>query len=168
MIDSTTIVNIYIHHGTITELADSALVEEGYEGYGFTVSPTEAMLLNQTILENGSAQMVLSDTLSTVFGCDSVITLTLTFTGGVGIPEVEIEPTTSVKVYPNPTVGEVNVEAEQMSHVELYDNEGRRMADYDTHDSNHLNLNLHSLASGIYYLRIHTPTAVTIHKIVKR
>ena len=168
MIDSTTIVNIYIHHGTVTELADSALVEEGYEGYGFTVSPTEAMLLNQTILENGSAQMVLSDTLSTVFGCDSVITLTLTFTGGVGIPEVEIEPTTSVKVYPNPTVGEVNVEAEQMSHVELYDNEGRRMADYDTHDSNHLNLNLHSLASGIYYLRIHTPTAVTIHKIVKR
>ena len=168
MIDSTTIVNIHIHHSVHTEFSDSALVEEGYEGYGFTVSPTEAMLLNRTIRENGSAQMVLSDTLSTVFGCDSVVTLTLTFTGNNDVPEVDVTPTTTVKVYPNPTVREVNIEAEQMSHVELYDNEGRILQDYDAHGGDIIRINISYLASGIYYLRVHTPHAVTIQKIVKK
>ena len=168
MIDSTTTIHIRIHHGTVTNLTDSALVEEGYEGFGFTVTPTEAMLLNSTILEHGSAQMVLSDTLSTVFGCDSVVTLTLTFTGGLDIPEVEVTTTATVKVYPNPTVDVVNIEADGLQHVELYDNEGRTMADYDAPNGERLRINVSHLATGIYYLRVHTPTAVTIQKIVKR
>ena len=169
MIDSTTTINIQIHHSVYTNLADSAIMEEGYEGYGFTVTPTEAMLLNRTILVHGSAQMVLTDTLNTMFGCDSVVTLTLTFTGNLGVPEVEVTPTASVKVYPNPTVDFVNVEADDLMHVELYDNEGRTLADYDARTGdNVLRLNVSHLATGIYYLRIHTATAVTIQKFVKR
>ena len=167
MIDSTTTVTITVHHGTRTELTDSATVTEGYEGYGFTVTPAEAMILSRTISQYGSAQMVLSDTLQTDFGCDSIVTLTLTFTAGLGMPEVTIE-TTTVKVYPNPTTSEVNIEAEQMSHVELYDNEGRTLADYDAYGGDKLRINVSQLASGIYYLRVHTPNAVTIQKIVKR
>ena len=168
MIDSTAALTIVIHHSVSTTLSDSATVEEGYEGYGFSVTPAEAMLLSQTIQQYGSAQMVLSDTLSTTFGCDSVITLTITFTGGLDIPEVEVTPTATVKVYPNPTTSEVNVEAEQMSHVELYDNEGRTLADYDAYGNDKIRINVNNLATGIYYLRIHTPTAVTIQKIVKK
>ena len=168
MIDSTLTIHINVHHSTTTALTDSATVEEGYEGYGFTVTPTEAMLLSRTISQYGSAQMVLSDTLTTMFGCDSVVTLTLTFTGGLSVPEVEVAPTTTVNVYPNPTTTIVNVEAEQMSHVELYDNEGRTLADYDAKGNDLLTIDVSRLATGIYYLRVHTPTAVTIKKIVKR
>ncbi len=168
MIDSTTTIHIHIHHNTATILTDTALVDEGYEGYGFTVTPTEAMLLNETILRYGTAQMVLSDTLSTVFGCDSVVTLTLTFTGNLDVPEVDVITQATVKVYPNPTVDVVNVEAEGLMHVELYDNEGRTMADYDATDGTRLRINVTHLASGIYYLRVHTTRSVTIQKFVKK
>ena len=169
LIDSTTTINIIIHHNTHTELTDTAIAENGYEGYGFEVSSTEAMLLLRTLQERGSAQMVLSDTLNTAFGCDSIVTLTLVLTGTVDIPEVEVVTTTSVKVYPNPTVDYINVEAEGLMHVELYDNEGRTLANYDTRNGdNTLRLSVSHLASGVYYLRVHTPTAVTIQKFIKR
>ena len=170
MIDSTTTINIRVHHSTHTNLTDTAIAEYGYEGYGFTVTPTEAQLLLRTLQERGSAQMVLSDTLTTMFGCDSIVTLTLTFSGNLDIPEVEeVIPAATVKVYPNPTVDYVNVEVDGLMHVELYDNEGRTLADYDARPGdNTLRLNVSYLSSGVYYLRVHTPTAVTIQKFIKR
>ena len=168
MIDSTTTVTITVHHGTRTDLADSATFAEGYEGYGFTVTPTEAMLLTSALRQDEPVQLVLSDTLQTAFGCDSIVTLTLTFSGNLEIPEVEVTHESTVNVYPNPTTHEVNIEAEQMKHVELYDNEGRILADYDAYGGDKLRINVSQLASGIYYLRVHTPNAVTIQKIVKR
>lgn len=168
LVDSTTTINIVVHHGTHTVLSDTATIGEEYEGYGFTVTATESMLLNETLHLRGSAELVLNDTLQTVFGCDSIVTLTLIFKGGLDIPEVEVVRESTIKVYPNPTSHEVNIEAENMSHVELYDNEGRRLADYDTHSNDKIRINVSHLASGIYYLRVHTPQAVTIQKIVKR
>ena len=168
LIDSTTTVNIVVHHSTITELTDSAIIGEGYEGYGFTVTPTESLLLIQTLRQNGSAQIVLSDTLQTIFGCDSIVTLTLTFTSGLDMPEVEVTRESTIKVYPNPTTREVTVEAEKMSHVELYDNEGRRLADYDANSNDKIRINVTHLSTGVYYLRVHTPQSVTIQKIVKK
>ena len=76
--------------------------------------------------------------------------------------------TTEVKVYPNPTVNIVNVEAEQMSHVEIYDNEGRVLQNRDTYDASHVTLDLSYYPSGIYYIRVHTPNGITIQKVIKR
>lgn len=165
MVDSTLNLSIVVHHGTQTNLADSATVEEGYEGYGFSVSPAEAALLRATIDSLGYATLVLSDTLSGEWGCDSVVTITLTFTAKQGI--VDIQPKSEIKVYPNPTLSFVNVEATGMSRLELYDNEGRRLANF-TANGDHITIDVAPYPTGIYYIRIHTPSGITIQKVIKK
>ena len=169
MVDSTLVTLIRLHHATSTQLSDTALLGEDYSGYGFFVSATESLLLRRSLDSAGYASLVLSDTLQTAFGCDSVVTLTLTFhSDGSTEDIVEVSETTEVKVYPNPTVNVVNVEAEQMSHVEIYDNEGRVLQNRDTYDASHVTLDLSYYPSGLYYIRVHTPNRITIQKVIKR
>lgn len=169
MVDSTLVTLIRLHHATSTQLSDTALLGEDYSGYGFFVSATESLLLRRSLDSAGYASLVLSDTLQTAFGCDSVVTLTLTFhSDGSTEDIVEVSETTEVKVYPNPTVNVVNVDAEQMSHVEIYDNEGRVLQNRDTYDASHVTLDLSYYPSGIYYIRVHTPNGITIQKVIKR
>lgn len=171
MTETVTPIVIRIHHGTTSDFADSAYVDQAYEGFGFYVSRTEAQLLQATVDSFGSATLVLTDTLQTEFGCDSVVTLTLTFTdtvnhgGGIGVTPVSRDFT--VSVYPNPTVDRVTVETEGLQHVELYDNAGHRLQDYITGSDERVVIDLSNRATGAYYLRIHSPNGVTIQKIVK-
>lgn len=170
MVDSTLVTLIRLHYGTNTNLTDSAIIGEEYSGYGFVVSAAESALLRRTLDSTGRATLVLTDTLQTAFGCDSVVTLTLTFhsESNEDIDIVDISSVSEVKVYPNPTVNIIHVEAEQMSHVEIYDNEGRVLQNRDTYDASSVTLDLSYYPSGIYYVRIHTPNNVTIQKVVKR
>ena len=110
--------------------------------------------------------LVLTDTLQTDFGCDSVVSLTLTFTGNVDIADVVTSA--EVNVYPNPTSSIVHVAADDLYHVELYDNEGRRLQDYDAQGKPLVTLDIERFASGVYYLRVHTKNGVTIQKVIKR
>lgn len=169
MVDSTLVTLIRLHHATSTQLADTALLGEDYSGYGFFVSATESLLLRRTLDSAGYASLVLTDTLQTAFGCDSIVTLTLTFhSDGSTEDIVEVDQKAEVKVYPNPTVNTVNVEADQMSHVEIYDNEGRVLQNRDTYDASHVTLDLSYYPSGIYYIRVHNPNGITIQKVIKR
>ena len=166
MIDSTLTATIRLHYGTRTDIVDSAEASDGYSGYGFTITPAEVELLNLTLDSAGHASIVLSDTLSTAFGCDSIVTLTLTFTGLGEDPNVET--VTKVNVYPNPTTSVLNVVANKMSHVEVYDNEGRRLQDYDANDSDKLTIDMSAYTTGVYFVRVHTPEGVVIQKVIKQ
>ena len=167
MVDSTLTAHIIIHHGEHIALSDTAVVGEEYSGHGFYVSTVESELLQQALDSTGHATLVLTDTLQNSFGCDSIVTLTLTFSGTPGVVDVEESP--DVHVYPNPTVNVVHVEAEGMTHVEVYDNEGRVLQNRDVENGAvSTTLDLSYYASGIYYIRVHTPTTITIQKVVKR
>ena len=166
MVDSTVTITVRLHHATATHLTDSATMGVDYEDYGFTVSAAESRLLRSTIDSLGYATLTLRDTLQTEYGCDSVVTLSLTFTAAVDIDQPVIAAP-QVSIYPNPTSSLVNVVAEGMTHVELYDNEGRRLQNYST-TSEAVRIDLSPYASGIYYFRVHTPHSVSIHKVIKR
>ncbi len=166
MIDSTTALTVIVHHSTATSLSDSITEGDGYSGYGFYLTPAETMLMHNTLDSAGSVTIVLSDTLTTSFGCDSVVTLNLTINATSGVTEVTRVST--VKVYPNPTTSRVTVEATELKHVELYDNEGRRLADYIDAAGEKLTIDLDRLSTGVYYLRIHTNEKVTIQKVIKK
>ena len=62
----------------------------------------------------------------------------------------------------------VNVEADGLQHVELYDNDGRTLADYTTADGRSVRFDVFNLSSGIYYLRVHAAGNVTIQKLIKK
>lgn len=168
MVDSTVTTTIRLHATQYTALSDTATYGNDYEGHGFTITADELHMLGITLGDADSVSIILHDTLTTAFGCDSIVTLTLTFYASQDdIPQV-IESVTTINVYPNPTTGVVTIDAEEMSHVEIYDNEGRRLQDYDAHNRNTLTIDISPYASGIYFVRIHTPHGVTIQKLIKR
>ncbi len=167
MVDSTVTATIRLHYGTRTQVSDSVEYGESYIGYGFSIDADELRMLEQTLSEEGRVSIVLHDTLATAYGCDSIVTLTLTFTGSPERPPL-VETEFSVNVYPNPTKGLVTVEADGMTHVEVYDNEGRKLQDYDSYGSDTLTIDMTSYVSGVYFVRVHSPEKIVIQKVIKQ
>lgn len=68
-----------------------------------------------------------------------------------------------VKLYPNPTTGIVNIEAEGIKDIEVMDIAGRTVltTDKSTFD-------MSTLANGVYMVRINTESGSTTQKVVKR
>lgn len=167
MIDSTFTLHVLVNHATREQVADSVNVGDAYEGYGFTLSDVEVLMLYRTVGRSHTTTIVLTDTLQSIHGCDSIVTLSLTINPRLGI----VEPTTQsrIHVYPNPTTSRVTIEAtEAMSHVELYDNQGRRVEDFNARNSNDITIDVSRYASGAYYLRVHTDGNITIQKLIKK
>ncbi|MCR5445032.1 MAG: T9SS type A sorting domain-containing protein [Bacteroidales bacterium] len=168
MVDSTHTLRIVVHHATREQVSDSVDLGDSYSGYGFYLTATEVALLQATMQLHGSATIMLHDTLqSELTGCDSIITLQLTVNRKQGIVEASNE--FQLRVYPNPTTSRVTIEAsEAMSHVELYDNEGRRLQDYNTRNTETTTIDVSHYPTGAYYLRVHTADNVTIQKLIKK
>ena len=67
------------------------------------------------------------------------------------------------KVYPNPSVNEINIKGIEVFSLELYDMTGRKLKDFKTFGSLH-RIMIDDLKSGIYVLRINEKLT---HKIIK-
>ena len=167
MVDSSMTIRFVVHQPAAENYADSATIGQAYDGYGFSLTEAETALLRETMDSLGNAVLVLRDTFQTVYGCDSVVTLTLFFSGTLDAPEPSFEVQHFVKVYPNPTTSRITIESDGMKHVEFYDNDGRRLKDYDTYSNDIITIDITDYSSGVYYLRIHSAAGVTIQKIVK-
>ena len=98
--------------------------------------------------------------LTTVAGCDSTVHLTLTRTEGID----DADLLSFVKVYPNPTTGRVQINAEQVLKVEVLDLVGREVARFE----NSTTIDLTNLAAGTYTLRLTLPEGTVLRKVVKR
>ena len=70
-----------------------------------------------------------------------------------------------LSLYPNPTTGVVNVEAdEEVLRVDVYDYTGRRVATFE----NQATVDLGRLATGIYTLRMTLPERIEVRRVVKQ
>ena len=169
MIDSTMHIRFVLHYGSVVNLSDSAILGEAYEGYGFTMSQEESELLRNNLDSLGQVTIVLTDTVQSVYGCDSIVSLTLIFHDTiVNQPEPASTSPSDIRAYPNPTLNYVTIEAASLQHVELYDNEGRKLEDYDANGNETITINVANRSTGIYYLRIHAGDNVTIQKLIKQ
>lgn len=72
-----------------------------------------------------------------------------------------------VKVYPNPTDGLLNVEAQDIIQVDLYNVSGQKVYS-DSHHTHQLQLHTHSFAPGTYYLRVATANGSSTQTVVVR
>ncbi len=70
----------------------------------------------------------------------------------------------SLKVYPNPTTGRVQLNVTEAEKIEVLDLVGRRVAMFENTNT----LDLSGLADGTYTLRVTMPEGVAIRKVVKR
>ena len=96
----------------------------------------------------------------TVNGCDSTVYLHVNV-NQIGIDVVSFD---DLKVYPNPTHGQVTISADEVVKVEVLDIVGRKVATFENTNT----FDLSNLAEGAYTLRITLPEGVTVRKIVKR
>ena len=96
---------------------------------------------------------------STAQGCDSVVTLVLTI-NPLGIEGEGME--VSVSIYPNPTRGMVNIEADGIEKVEVYDLNGRKLESYDATNR----INLQDMAAGTYMLRVYTTRGTVVKRVI--
>ena len=98
-----------------------------------------------------------------VFAVSEDVTLSAEFAIDVAIDDVE---NVAVRIYPNPTSGVLNLEAEGLQKVELYDAVGRMVLMSQTNNSTSINLS--SLAPGIYTIRLTLPQGVVVRKVVHK
>ena len=106
--------------------------------------------------------------LTSVDGCDSVVTLTLELSSGIN----EVENFMSVSLYPNPTsenamlnVKGLNTEAT----IIITDQQGRIISTSKLAlGQENSEINTNNLPSGVYYVRIQTENAVRTEKLIKK
>lgn len=87
--------------------------------------------------------------------------LAAVFAEGVGIETAE---SAAVRLYPNPTTGVLNIEAEEVQRVEVYDLGGRVVIRSERSTA----IDLSALPSGVYYVKVVCQQGTTVHKVVKK
>lgn len=164
-IDNITVMNLTVHYSQSVEISDSVLLGSDYfgENYTFTAEEIRELLGDDTLADVHTLQIV--DSLLTENGCDSVVVFNLVVYGDpVGLNPVD---RFAVSVYPNPTAGRVEVKADALQRVEIYDAVSRKVMDQQGVDGKCL-FDLSNLSAGSYYFRIHSAHGVAVKKVVKR
>lgn len=165
-IDSTITIMLTVHHAQSISLNDSVEVGSGYYSNGFYLSAEDiqSMMAGDPMADVHVLQLV--DSLLTENGCDSVITLNLVvYNSQVGVDDVDVQ--FNINVYPNPTLGVVNVDADGLISVEVYDAMSRMVQSIEA-KTDHCVFDLSKNPAGSYYLRIRTEHGTAVKKVVKR
>ena len=95
---------------------------------------------------------------------NSNMTITATFAQDGGSQGIDDVTANSVKLYPNPTTGNLFIEVEGLQKVEVIDAVGRVVMTENAGNS----INMSSLANGIYTVRVHANGFTAVKKVVKK
>ena len=98
------------------------------------------------------------------FVVESDIHLTALFDcGGLSTPESNCGV---MLIYPNPANGQLNISGSRIRTVRLYTALGQLAAQYDTPGNDHVTIDISSLKSGLYIVRVDTDTQTLTHKLI--
>ncbi|MBP5190229.1 MAG: T9SS type A sorting domain-containing protein, partial [Bacteroidales bacterium] len=102
---------------------------------------------------------------ATTEGCDSTMHLNV-IVNQDGIDDVSID--TEIRVYPNPTDGDVIVEGRGVERIEVMDVTGRVLINRRCEGAADCRIDISTFGQGAYLLRVTTVDGVAIRKVVKR
>lgn len=163
-IDSIITIDVIVNHSVHTEYVDTVEWGSDYSGYDFNLSSAEIAMYRD------GQNVRYPHYYTTAEGCDSTLNLNLFILNGP--LSIDGQPVKfNVSIYPNPTSGVVNIEADGLKQVEIYDATSRKVLSQrvDSQESAAaLQLNLSQIAAGSYYIRIHTNHGDAVQKIIKR
>jgi predicted phage tail protein len=77
------------------------------------------------------------------------------------------ESKSTLKVYPNPNNGIINIIGEKLGQVELLNVQGQIIKTFSITDEN-ATIDISELLNGIYLLKIQTKNGYTVKKIIKQ
>jgi hypothetical protein len=101
-------------------------------------------------------------------GCKNNSSINLSVSACTGLGEITTTAS-GVKVWPNPTKGEFNVEFlnDDAKTIEVLDLTGR-LIQSNTVNNKKMNVNLNNLSNGVYYIKIQTKASLEVVKVVKQ
>lgn len=166
-VDSTLTFVLTINHSEQQEIFDSITLGEDYMENGFSLYDDMIRQLLQDDTLGGVHVLQVIDSLLTAQGCDSIVVLNLVVRNASSEDIDDVNTVIDVKVYPNPTIGVVNVEAEGLRLVDVYDNASRHLLNVQS-EGDAIRFDLSKYTSGSYYLRIVTSRGVVVRKVIKR
>lgn len=140
--DSTVTLDLTIKHSVETTMTDTA--ESNYIWHGTTYTESGTYQWQGTTME----------------GCDSTVVLILVI-NSVGIEVIDCNGMI-VNVYPNPTTGWITIDADDVLSVEVFDQAGRYIANYD----NTNRIDLGGLATGNYMLKIYLQRGNSVQRVI--
>ncbi|MEE0983328.1 MAG: leucine-rich repeat domain-containing protein [Bacteroidales bacterium] len=127
--------------------------------YNYTITAT--INAGETYTENGfneSEAGTYVQNHQTILGCDSTITLVLTINSSLA----DVEEEQALSFYPNPTKGELTFDR-LVERIEIIDLAGKTVGVYE----NKKQLNIETLPSGAYYLRMTIGDKTITKKVIK-
>ena len=127
--------------------------------YNYTITAT--INAGETYTENGfneSEAGTYVQNHQTILGCDSTITLVLTINSSLA----DIEEEQALSFYPNPTKGELTFDR-LVERIEIIDLAGKTVGVYE----NKKQLNIETLPSEAYYLRMTIGDKTIMRKVIK-
>ena len=105
--------------------------------------------IDTTFEEGTPDSSTLNFHLSTIHGCDSIITLHLTILTGIVHHPME----QTLQAFPNPTSGLLTVTGSaDFTQIQLFDAYGRQIKTYSV-EENQIEIDLHGLADGVYFIK---------------
>jgi hypothetical protein len=146
--DSITAINLVVN--PIYWIKDSVTIQEG-EKYKWN---------NKTYTQQGTY----TDTLNSIKGCDSIVTLELIVLSSL----VDIGNISSINIYPNPSKDIIiinNLSENAETTITLYDNLGKRVKQIKT-SVNQITIDIKDLPEGTYILRIENKESKLEKKII--
>jgi fibronectin type 3 domain-containing protein len=72
----------------------------------------------------------------------------------------------NVKLYPNPTSGQLSIEAEEMTSVYIYDIVGQCLMQIQTNEGQ-ATLDMSQMQNGIYFIKVNTTNGSVVQRVVK-
>ena len=127
--------------------------------YNYTITAT--INAGETYTENGFNESEAGTYIQnhqTILGCDSTITLVLTINSSLA----DVEEEQALSFYPNPTKGELTFDR-LVERIEIIDLAGKTVGVYE----NKKQLNIETLPSGAYYLRMTIGDKTITKKVIK-
>jgi hypothetical protein len=150
------------------------MVEEG-NNITFTITAYSGYMIDYVLVNSENKGAIASYTFENVMEDG---TIEVVFKEQVGI--VETQCLASLRVYPNPTTGELRMENGEwrIENVEFFDisgkqivipNAARNLEGYETQpQADGVVLNISHFPTGIYFLRIQTEQGVVVKKVIKQ
>ena len=120
-----------------------------------TTPASEYLWMDSVYTQSGTY----TDTIATVQGCDSVVVLVLILKGTGFAPAGQ----PALAVWPNPVHDMLQIEAEGLLSVEVYDAAGRMVLDIASPT-----VPMQQLPEGTYMLLVHTQAGSVPVKVIKR
>jgi hypothetical protein len=133
----------------------------------YTFASNSSYVGSEPALVNPNVTTTYTVSGSNALGCVGKTTMVLTVNACTGIQQIA-GTLSGVELYPNPTAGIFTVELNNtaVKTIQVTDITGRVITSTSSNNQK-INMNVNSLANGVYYVRIQSDNAVKVIKLVK-